>query len=112
MFYEDGGRPWLAVEVETDNPPKGHALELLGRASIWIQIVTLAADIDFYDERARPNPIYGDAALAARPAPLADRVNRPLLNAFCRLLEHSTRGACRERTGAYNRAPESDSRYA
>ena len=41
MFYEDRGRPRLAVEVETDDPPADHPLAVLGPASIWIRGIEL-----------------------------------------------------------------------
>lgn len=133
MFYEDAGRPRLAVEVETDDPPSTHPLSILGRVSIWIcgirmpapgrdglpdrtvkcndwlerdgrvvecvvldlgdaidtrdtwvrfvgggsriQIATFADDVDYYDERARPNPVYVDAPLAAGPIRLPPTLN-------------------------------------
>lgn len=43
MFYEDRGRPRLAVEVETDEPPDDHPLAALGPASIWIRGIELPA---------------------------------------------------------------------
>ena len=39
-----------------------------------IQIVTLADDVDAYDEDARPNPVYVDAPMAARPTQLPHRI--------------------------------------
>jgi len=43
MFYDDRGRPRLAVEVETDDPPDDHPLAALGPASIWIRGIELPA---------------------------------------------------------------------
>jgi hypothetical protein len=43
MFYDDRGRPRLAVEVETDDPPADHPLAVLGPASIWIRGIELPA---------------------------------------------------------------------
>ena len=53
---------------------RGTAVRFLDGGS-RIRIVTSAEDVVHYDERARPNSVYVDAALATEPTDLADRVN-------------------------------------
>ena len=75
-WLERGGRTveYVVSNLHDTLETRDTAVRILDGGS-RIQIVTLVDDVDAYDERARPNPVYVDAPLAKEPTQLVDRIN-------------------------------------